>query len=393
MEELLEAEGFRFEPEPFSPFCWRLAREPFPLGASCAAFFGYIYIQDRSSMLPPLALVPVPGGFILDMCAAPGSKTSFLCQLTGDGGMVLANESNPSRERSLRANLERLNFFNNGICNYDARKLPLPKDSVPAILLDPPCSGWGTVQKHPEVGKLWRGDKIAPLISLQASLLRHANSLLAPGGTLVYSTCTTNPAENEMQVEFAAEELDLEITPLDPVPGFIYNARLLRKGMLEVNGEASGSQGFFISRLRKKDCKPAGEWSGQMFAPPAPLPQAPAPPGGEAAVFGNKVRFIPSLASQFLPKALVWHAPMLGRWSESSGFRPDKSLRYLALFQNSPYPAVVFENIVQIREFLTGREMLVDYSSPLAQLWWRDLPLGFAGIKKGRLVNPFRSGR
>ena len=83
VEALLQAQGYRFEPEPFSPFCRRLLDEPRPLGASLAAFFGYIYIQDRSSMLPPLALDPAAGGSVLDICASPGSKTGFLAQAGG----------------------------------------------------------------------------------------------------------------------------------------------------------------------------------------------------------------------------------------------------------------------------------------------------------------------
>ena len=78
VEALLRAQGYVFAPEPFSPFCRRLLAEPRPLGSSLAAFFGYIYIQDRSSMLPPLALNPAPGAAVLDMCASPGSKTGFL---------------------------------------------------------------------------------------------------------------------------------------------------------------------------------------------------------------------------------------------------------------------------------------------------------------------------
>ncbi|MDE6733912.1 MAG: RsmB/NOP family class I SAM-dependent RNA methyltransferase, partial [Desulfovibrio sp.] len=90
VEALLRAQGYAFEPEPFSPFCRRLVAEPVPLGRSLAAFFGYIYIQDRSSMLPPLALAPGAGGCALDMCASPGSKSGFLAQLVGEGGFVLA---------------------------------------------------------------------------------------------------------------------------------------------------------------------------------------------------------------------------------------------------------------------------------------------------------------
>ena len=92
VEALLAAEGFAFEPEPFSPLARRLVAEPFPLGRSQAAFWGLVYIQDRSSMLPPLALAPAPGEAVLDMCASPGSKTGLLAQLVGGAGLVLGKD-------------------------------------------------------------------------------------------------------------------------------------------------------------------------------------------------------------------------------------------------------------------------------------------------------------
>lgn len=209
VEALLRAQGYEFEPEPFSPLCRRLCREPRPLGGSLAAFFGYIYIQDRSSMLPPLALAPRTGEAVLDVCASPGSKSGFLAQLTGPTGFVLANEPAPARLGTLRANLHQCNLLQAATCSYGGENLPLVPASWNAIQLDPPCSGWGTAEKHPRVLKLWQGDKLNSLIGLQRRLLRHAASLLAPGGRLVYSTCTTNEAENEAQVCFAEKELGL----------------------------------------------------------------------------------------------------------------------------------------------------------------------------------------
>ena len=163
---LLEEEGFRFEPEPFSACCRRLTAEPRPLGSSLAAFFGLIYIQDRSSMLPPLALAPEKGAAVLDMCASPGSKTGFLAQLVGPGGFVLANEVSHSRLFTLRQNLRVCNFLQAGTCSYEGQNIPLTPGSLRYIQLDPPCSGWGTAVKNPKVMALWHDDKVKPLIGL-----------------------------------------------------------------------------------------------------------------------------------------------------------------------------------------------------------------------------------
>ena len=263
VEALLQAQGYRFEPEPFSPFCRRLLDEPRPLGASLAAFFGYIYIQDRSSMLPPLALAPEEGSCVLDVCASPGSKTGFLAQLVGKNGFVLGNEPSRARLATLRANMHACNLLSVSTCTYEGQALPLRPGSWEAIQLDPPCSGWGTVEKHPRVMELWQGEKVQPLVGLQRLLLRQASALLAPGGKLVYSTCTTNVAENEEQVRFAEEELGLERLALTPFPGFVWEELPGGEGTLRVDGQRSAAQGFYVALFRKP--------YGVVESVPAPL--------------------------------------------------------------------------------------------------------------------------
>ena len=224
VEALLSAQGFVFEPEPFSPLARRLLQEPFPLGRSLAAFWGYVYIQDRSSMLPPLALAPGEGARVLDMCASPGSKTGLLAQLVGREGLVLGNEPARPRLANLRRNLAALNLLQAVTCSWPGESLPLPDASWDAVLLDPPCSGWGTTDKNPQAIKRWQGDRLKPMLDLQRKLLTEASRLLRPGGKLVYSTCTTNVDENEGQVRFAVEGLGLEPIPLEPFPGFVFAA-------------------------------------------------------------------------------------------------------------------------------------------------------------------------
>jgi len=255
VEALLCAEGFAFRQEPFSPLCRLLTREPAPLGASLAARFGLIYIQDRSSMLPPLALAPDAGSCVLDMCASPGGKTSFLAQLSGREGFVLAGEPSSDRLATLRRNLACMNLPQVVTCGAKGQELPLPEESFGHILLDPPCSGWGTVEKNPRVATLWTPEKIGPLVALQRELLAKAASLLAPGGRLLYSTCTTNRAENEEQVVWATGELGLALTPLPPFPGFCFHEPLLpgAAGSLRVDGEGSGAQGFYLALLTKPE--------------------------------------------------------------------------------------------------------------------------------------------
>lgn len=390
VESLLEAEGFRFEPGPFSIYCRRLTHEPFALGASLAAFFGYIYIQDRSSMLPPLALAPKPGTAVLDLAASPGSKSGFLAQLTGRDGLVLANEPNPARLATLRANLQTCNLIQAATCSYPGERLP--RGLWSHILLDPPCSGWGTARKNPLAPKIWQGAKIGKLAALQKALLGHAASLLAKEGLLLYSTCTTNPAENEAQTAFAIAELGLEPVPLAPFAGFIFEDA--PNGALLVNGDASQSQGFYLSLLRKTGNTQAFEPERATFAQELAPMELASPvcdpallPPGEVALFGEKARFLPKAALAILSRELKWQGAALGRMNGAK-FVPEPRLRILLPGPGSR--SIVLEEIEAVRRLLSGLALASDLSDGPAGLWWRQLPLGSCQIRHGRVIARFK---
>lgn len=285
----MRLQGFCFEALPFYTGGRTLLAEPLPLGSSLAARFGCIYIQDASSMLPALALgriiqgdcgrfagaaaaspfaasAPEPLRLVLDMCSSPGGKTSLLADLLGPGTLVLGNEPSQKRLATLRRNLELMNRYNTATISHQGQELPLPSAGTGEfcgfdyILLDPPCSGWGTVEKNPRVMELWQGDRLGPLVGLQRLLLREALRLLRPGGALVYSTCTTNVQENEEQIAWALDELNAEtggalsLEPLAPFAGFIFDAPLAPlagQAVLRVPQGVGIGQGFYLAALRK----------------------------------------------------------------------------------------------------------------------------------------------
>ena len=444
VEALLRAQGYDFEPEPFSPYCRRLVAEPRPLGGSLAAFFGYIYIQDRSSMLPPLALAPAPGSAALDMCASPGSKTGFLAQLTGPTGFVLGNEPSPTRLGTLRANLHQLNLIQASTCSYSGDALPLLPGSWDNILLDPPCSGWGTAEKHPQVLKLWQGDKLDNLTGLQRRLLRHAALLLRPGGRLVYSTCTTNVDENEAQVRFAEQELGLERVHLEPFDGFVWEELPGGEGTLRVDGERSQAQGFYVALLRKpgqpdaagpfedaarqnkgaasqapaapcpqpsqeiRDDVRVGRRSGQRSGKPggrhwgdasaarqgerpvgSPLPMEslacttcdPALlPPGRAVLYGDHVRFVPPHAAELIPASCVWQGALLGKLG---GGLLDAAPRLRVLMPHNAEDATAASLVFDDVADITA---LLCGQSRQTGLAGRDAALWWRGLPLGRVV-------
>ena len=387
VRELLLSEGFRFHEEPFSPVCFRLIEEPIALGSSLAAFFGYIYIQDRSSMLPPLALHPAPQEAVLDMCASPGSKTSFLGQLKEQQGLVLANEPNAQRLATLRANLQRLGLLNCATCSYEGQKLPLNAQSFDAIQLDPPCSGWGTVEKNPKVLQIWQGDKIKRLTGLQRALLRKAHEFLKPGGHLLYSTCTTNSAENEEQVRFAVEELGFSCEKIPAFPGFVFDEPW--PGTLLVRGEESKAQGFFLARLSKTHDEPPAVPSSPPELPGYEISVDKERPPGRSLCIRDKVYFVPKICDAVVPEKFSWRAAYLG---QLKGGRVqlqwrDKPYGHV---QPSPSQDIILESPEDLKSLLQGQSRICPLASKTARLFFKDLPLGLVGIKNGRILASFR---
>ena len=177
---------------------------------------GGVYLQSLSSMLPPLVLAPTAGADILDMCAAPGGKTSQLYALAGGRAHLTACELHVPRAEKLAFNLKKLSCPNVNVMRCDARKLD-EFFSFDQILLDAPCTGTGTYRAGDERAATRMTDTLlAKVTRSQRALLDRALTVLKPGGTLVYSTCSILPEENGEQVARALKRhRDCEIVPLD----------------------------------------------------------------------------------------------------------------------------------------------------------------------------------
>lgn len=382
----------------------RLTREPFPLGESLAARFGRIYIQDRSSMLPPLLLAPPKGASVLDMCSAPGSKTSLLSLLVGRDGFVFGSEPSADRLGTLRANLRRTGSVNAATAKAMAQDLPFPDGSWDHIQLDPPCSGWGTVDKNPKVLELWSESKTAPLVSLQKTLLEKASAMLAPGGTVLFSTCTTNIEENEAQVAWVQDTLDLELEPLSPPPGFVFGDPLMSDmdGVLRVADDSEG-QGFFLARFRKPDgeCAPRDASAQKRTLPGRKVrldtieggqcvKNASLPPG-EMYDFGGNVYFLHEEALKRIPQSLRWQGGLVGKLSgkgDRAKFRPDGMARSLLPPVDDPGTVDVLDvdEPAPIEGLLSGRSLTFRQGKGSVGLYYRGLPLAWLSRKGKRLM-------
>ncbi len=420
LAELLKQEGYGLATHPAHPELGAADETAAgkPLGASLAAQFGLLYIQDAASFIAPLALAPEPGEAVLDMCASPGGKSTFLAQLAGQGGLVVANEPNPQRLATLRQNVARLGLPQVVTLHGHGEKLPLRDASFPAILLDPPCSGWGTAEKHPKVATLWTGDKVAPLVALQRQLLEEAARLLAPGGRLVYSTCTTNPEENELQALHAAASLGLSLSPLPPTPGFVFEepAHPDAVGTLRVAAAASRTQGHFIALLTKPGGRLPADTArsgvgvaaelpsddihaenalaamiakGGRLLPPDATPHADLLPPGAVVAFKETARFLPARALQLLPTQARWQGLALGKMAGGE-VRPAPRCRTLVPPAQTlaPGDAIVVEDAEPLRDLLAGRGVVLSQpvDAKALPLYYRDLPLGWVTVKKRRVL-------
>jgi 16S rRNA (cytosine967-C5)-methyltransferase len=164
---------------------------------------GKLTIQDEASQRVALAVNPQPGDRVLDMCAAPGGKATHLGELMNNTGEVIANDIYPHKADLVKQNVKRLGLTNVTITTEDARTLAdiYPAESFDRVLLDAPCSGWGVISRKPEIKYFTSSEKQDALIQIQISLLDVASTLVKTGGILVYSTCTLNKGENEVQVK------------------------------------------------------------------------------------------------------------------------------------------------------------------------------------------------
>jgi 16S rRNA (cytosine967-C5)-methyltransferase len=173
---------------------------PYDLHGSALFRSGAIMPQSRASMMVARALDPQPGERVLDLCAAPGAKTTHLAALMGDKGEVVAVERDQRRARDMRRNSERLGVSCVDVVIGDAAE-PVFGSGYDRVLVDPPCSDLGTLQSRPDAR--WRKTpaQVTELAALQQRILDSAVAALRPGGRLVYSTCTISPRENEDQME------------------------------------------------------------------------------------------------------------------------------------------------------------------------------------------------
>ncbi len=212
---------------------------------------GAVMAQSRASMLVSRVLAPDPGEKLLDLCAAPGAKTTHLAALMRGRGQVLAVERHPGRARALTRTCSRMRAGCVDIRIADAAALETG-GSYDRVLVDPPCSGLGTLQSRPDLRWRVTPESIEELAAIQARILRAGAAATRPGGVLVYSLCTISQTEShDVLEEFLCERSDFRAEDLSAEHPELTDPRCAR--YLQLLPPRDRTDGFFIARLRRQD--------------------------------------------------------------------------------------------------------------------------------------------
>lgn len=256
----LEKEIFSVKPVPWCDTGFyfaenRPAKHPYYFG-------GLYYLQEPSAMSPGAVLPIEKGDRVLDVCAAPGGKSTQLAGKLGQTGVLVANDISTGRMKPLAKNIQMAGIKNAVLINEAPQKLAQRFGGYfDKILIDAPCSGEGMFRKEPDMVKKWDGDLVADCVQAQGEILSACGEMLRGGGMLLYSTCTFSPLENEGAIQkFLTERDDFEIVPIGAEWGFQKGRPdMLQNGQQELEGCARlyphqlQGEGHFLCLLRKKE--------------------------------------------------------------------------------------------------------------------------------------------
>lgn len=247
-----------------------LNKEKSEIGRLPEYFEGLYYIQNLSSMIPPLALNPKSNEKVLDMCAAPGSKTTQLAAYMNNQGKLVANDVDPWRVTKLREVLDLMKVKNTEVKDIDANLYgKAEQEKYDKVLLDAPCSGEGLIYiAKPMALRFWNVKKVKSLVKTQELLINSAFNTLKKGGLLVYSTCTLEPDENEGIVTSLLRKYPnakVEEIPVFASKGFGKYEKYVKRGIINWNNTkynpevsktyrilpSSKMMGFYIALIKK----------------------------------------------------------------------------------------------------------------------------------------------
>ena len=395
-EQFLQSMTFSLEPTPFSPLSFYFESGEEKMGYLPAHHAGLFYIQEPSACSAVTALDPKPGETVLDLCAAPGGKSTQIAGLLQGQGLLWSNEIVKNRAQVLLSNTERLGVRNGVVSSCHPQRLcEALQGFFDRVLVDAPCSGEGMFRRDPEAVAQWSPESVPACAQRQRAILDSAALAVKEGGVLVYSTCTFSKEENEDNVEwFLGAHPEFEMVPLDlPFgrPG-IHGLPVRRIYPMD------GGEGHFVAKFRRvgenscragafgqflsgKEEEEARNLFQELFSCEFP---------GNAARFGERLYLLPNGLPELdrlgVLRAGVKLAQRKGRrWEPSHGVfqsaRKEECRQVLDLPWDAP----------ELSAFLRGEEIDCDGKGYTA-LCAGGVPTGFGKASGGRLKNHYPKG-
>ncbi|MEW9672045.1 RsmF rRNA methyltransferase first C-terminal domain-containing protein [Ammoniphilus sp. 3BR4] len=409
-ELFLHGSGFSLEPVPWCPSGFYYSEKDRP-GKHPYHAAGVYYIQEPSAMSVVEFLQPKPGEKILDLCAAPGGKSTHIAAYLQGQGLLVTNEIHATRAKALSENIERCGVRNALVTNETPERLA---SRFPAffdrILVDAPCSGEGMFRKLDEACEDWSPDKIAHCSAMQSDILDAAAIMLKPGGVIVYSTCTFSPEENEKKIaSFLYNHPSFELEALPPLHGMASGRAEWAGGREEVRKTVRlwphllKGEGHFAARLRKTEgnedslekVRPAkvekqalglfyefckeyliNEWTGE----------------GSFLLFGDQLYFHP-LEIPSIEKLKVlrpgWHLGTV----KKGRFEPSHALALGLEKEQALYSQTFQPTDERLLRYLRGESLMVDTEQKgWALVCVEKFPVGWGKISNGQLKNHYPKG-
>lgn len=407
-EEVLEKFVSLKQPAPYSPvgYYGEISGKT-PLHPA-----GVVYSQEISAMLVAEVVGAKPGEKILDLCAAPGGKTTRLADGLKDTGLLVANEIFPKRAKILSENMERWGSTTTLVTNHAPHELVSHfPEFFDKILVDAPCSGEGMFQKEPAALTQWSEDYVQVCQTRQKEILESAVAMLVPGGELIYSTCTFSPEENEAIVGFLVEELGCEILPITlpektnvsggrfdfyPLAGIEktvrlwphlnagaghFVARLKKSGVKEDNVFASPKKSLQKEIWSKEEKK---SWQEFLADFPLNLPKT-----AQLKKFGSALWLVPNLAPSLKGLKLLRNGLYLGEFLKKR-FVPSYSLALiLSDYRLYPHVEITYE---QWQRYVAGETLSISGNLGFVLVVYEGIIISFGKLTQGTLKNYFPKG-
>ncbi len=368
-----------------------------PVGTHPLHEAGAYYLQEPSAMAAVAAIDPKPGEWVLDLCAAPGGKSTQIAARMQGNGLLVSNEPSASRAQVLSGNLERMGICNTLVtCETPERLNHKWHGFFDRVLVDAPCSGEGMFRRHPEARTEWTSQTPAGCFRRQTEILNSGAGLVRDGGILCYSTCTFNTLENEGAVErFLNDHPEFSPNP------FVLSPDLKSKsGMLHLFPHKVAGEGHFVALLKKR-----GEGKGERSAPKNILPlidkgsmdayhsfciEAFGEKGPEpAGLFAGRLVSAPTLPD--ISGLKVLRAGLHLGQPRGRHFIPDHAWAMSGLVPEGCRTLSV--TLTQAEAFLKGETLPApEESHGWAIMQLAGLPLGWGKIAEGRVQNHYPKG-